>query len=252
MAKKKHKKEKEKFEYSNEVIGVLFVLLSIIGMLGYGVAGNFIRSFSVFLVGVAYFPLLVAFLFLGLYLIVKRKSPKFITRMSIGIYLIVMAVLTLIHMEYVDKFSGNEIVIETFKNVMLAFKSADLIKHCGGGMIGSILMYVFNWAFADGVIIVIITLVVLGMIFVFNTSLLNMFSKIKLPKVKKELKEETSVKVSNEEQPEDKRIVISSIEELTMKKDEIKEDDKTSIKEVVDIDIPIKKSDDVKTEEVKQ
>ena len=251
MAKKKHKKEKEKFEYSNEVIGVLFVLLSIIGMLGYGVAGNFIRSFSVFLVGVAYFPLLVAFLFLGLYLIVKRKSPKFITRMSIGIYLIVMAVLTLIHMEYVDKFSGNEIVIETFKNVMLAFKSADLIKHCGGGMIGSILMYVFNWAFADGVIIVIITLVVLGMIFVFNTSLLNMFSKIKLPKVKKELKEETSVKVSNEEQPEDKRIVISSIEELTMKKDEIKEDDKTSIKEVVDIDIPIKKSDDVKTEEVK-
>ena len=69
MAKKKQKKEKETFEYSNEVLGVLLVLLSIIGMLGYGVAGNFIRSFSVFLVGVAYFPLLVAFLFLGLYLI---------------------------------------------------------------------------------------------------------------------------------------------------------------------------------------
>ena len=51
MAKKKQKKEKEKFEYSNEVIGVLFVLLAIIGMLGYGVAGNFIRSFAVFLVG---------------------------------------------------------------------------------------------------------------------------------------------------------------------------------------------------------
>ena len=70
MAKKKQKKEKEKFEYSNEVIGVLFVLLAIIGMLGYGVAGNFIRSFAVFLVGVAYFPMLIAFLFLGLYLIV--------------------------------------------------------------------------------------------------------------------------------------------------------------------------------------
>ena len=67
MAKKKHKKEKEKFEYSNEIIGVLLALLSIIGMLGYGVAGNFIRSFAVFLVGVAYFPLLVALMFLGLY-----------------------------------------------------------------------------------------------------------------------------------------------------------------------------------------
>ena len=32
---------------------------------------------------------------------------------------------------------------------MLAFKSPDLIQHCGGGMIGSILMFVFDWAFAD-------------------------------------------------------------------------------------------------------
>ena len=207
MAKKKQKKEKEKFEYSNEVIGVLFVLLAVIGMLGYGVAGNFIRSFAVFLVGVAYFPLLVAFLFLGLYLIVKRKSPKFVSRLSIGISLIIMAILTLIHMEYVDEFSGTDIVVETFKNVMLAFKSADLIKNCGGGILGSVLMYTFNWAFADGVIIVIITLVVLGLILVFNTSLVNMFTKIKLPK-KKEHKEESPVKVSNtDDEPEDNKII---------------------------------------------
>ena len=248
MAKKKQKKEKEKFEYSNEVIGVLFVLLAVIGMLGYGVAGNFIRSFAVFLVGVAYFPLLVAFLFLGLYLIVKRKSPKFVSRLSIGISLIIMAILTLIHMEYVDEFSGTDIVVETFKNVMLAFKSADLIKNCGGGILGSVLMYAFNWAFADGVIIVIITLVVLGLILVFNTSLISVFSKVRLPK-KKEHKEEESVKVSNnEEEPEDKRIVISSIEELTSKKDEVKE----KVKEEVDVDIPIKKISDEKPEEVKQ
>ena len=73
MAKKKQKKESDKFEYSNEIIGVLLILLSIIGMLGYGRAGNFIRSFAVFLVGVAYFPLLVAIFLLGVYLIVKRK-----------------------------------------------------------------------------------------------------------------------------------------------------------------------------------
>ena len=145
MAKKKQKKEKEKFEYSTEIIGGLFVLLAVIGMLGYGVAGHFIRSFSVFLVGVAYFPLLIAFLCLGLYLIVKRKSPKFVSRVSIGLYLIVMAILTLIHMEYVKKFTGTDIVVETFKNVMLAFKSADVIQHCGGGMIGSVLLYAFNF-----------------------------------------------------------------------------------------------------------
>ena len=235
MAKKKQKKEKEKFEYSNEVIGVLFVLLSIIGMLGYGVAGNFIRSFAVFLVGVAYFPVLLAFLFLGLYLIVKRKSPKFISRTSIGISLIVMAILTLIHMEYVKEFSGVDIIIETFKNVMLAFKSADLIKHCAGGIIGSLLIYVFNWAFGDGVMIVIITLIILGLILALNTSLVNIFSKFKLLKLKKEKNDEkTDVKVSADDELEDKRVVISSIEELTMKKDEPKDE--------IDRDIPIKKN----------
>ena len=181
MAKKKQKKEKEKFEYSNEIIGVLLILLSIIGMLGAGRAGNFIRSFSVFLVGVAYFPLLIAFLILGLYLIVKRKSPKMVSRVSIGVYLITMAILTWLHTGYVGKVSETEIIVETFKNVMMSFKSADLIKNCGGGIIGSILVYVFNWAFADGIIIVIITLIILGLILVFNTSLFAMISKIKLP-----------------------------------------------------------------------
>ena len=243
MAKKKQKKEKEKFEYSNEVVGVLFVLLAIIGMLGYGVAGNFIRSFSVFLVGVAYFPLLVVFLILGLYLVVKRKSPKFISRMSIGIYLIVMAILTLIHMEYVDKFNGTDLIVETFKNVMLAFKSSDLIQHCGGGMIGSVLMYAFNWAFADGVIIVIITLVVLGLVFVFNTSILSMLSKFKLPKISKEKKSEKSepAVVGTSEDNNDKKIVISSIEELTSRKDDLRQETKSDLKEELDVDIPIKK-----------
>ena len=234
MAKKKQKKEKETFEYSNEVLGGLFVLLSIIGMLGYGVAGNFIRSFSVFLVGVAYFPLLVAFLFLGLYLIIKRKSPKFISRVGIGLSLIVMAVLTFAHMEYLKNFSGVDIVIETFKNIMESFGSVDNIVNCGGGIFGSLFVALFNWAFADGVIIVIITLILLGLIFVFNTSLLTVFSKFKLPKGsknKKEIVEE--VKEEKEEVP-DKRIVISSIEELTTKKEEPKEE--------IDVDIPIKKS----------
>ena len=89
MTKRKTKKTKE-FEYSNEIIGVLLILLSIIGMLGYGRAGNFLRGFSVFLVGIAYFPLMIIFLILGVYLIVKGKSPKMISRIYIGLYLIMM------------------------------------------------------------------------------------------------------------------------------------------------------------------
>lgn len=238
MAKKKQKKEKEKFEYSNEIIGVILILLSIIGMLGYGRAGNFIRSFAVFLVGVAYFPLLLIFLILGCYLIIKRKSPKMVSRTSFGIYLIIIAILTLFHLEYLDKLEGTKVITETFKSVMLAFKSASVIKNCGGGMVGSILAYVFNWAFADGIIIVIITLIVLGLILTLNKSLFEMISKIKLPKFKKE-KEDKKEENTNNEEGVDNRIVISSIEELTNRKD-----DKEN--EVVDEDIPIKKEDNNK------
>ena len=50
MAKKKTKKdnEKKKFEYTNEVVGIILILAAIIGIGAYGPAGNFIKSFAVF------------------------------------------------------------------------------------------------------------------------------------------------------------------------------------------------------------
>lgn len=247
MAKKKQKKEKEKFEYSNEIIGVILILLSIIGMLGYGRAGNFIRSFAVFLVGVAYFPLLLVFLILGCYLIVKRKSPKMISSRAIGIYLIIIAVLTLLHMEYAAKLEGTKVITETFKSVMLAFKSSTVIQNCGGGMAGAILAYIFNWAFADGVIIVVVTLIVVGLVLALNKSIMEIIAKINLPKMKKHEKSEEIVKEEKptEEEVPDNRIVISSIEELTNKKEEKEEKDAV----VEDADIPIKRMDTSKKEE---
>ena len=247
MAKKKQKKEKEKFEYSNEIIGVILILFSIIGMLGYGRAGNFIRSFAVFLVGVAYFPLLLIFLIIGVYLIVKRKTPKLVSRSAFGMYLIVIALLTLFHLEYVSKIEGVKVITETFKNVMLSFKSADVIKNCGGGMAGSILVYAFNWAFADGVIIVIITLIILGLILVLNKSLFETVSKF-ISKFKRDKnkdksddKEEIVEDVQNKEV--DNRIVISSIEELTNNKKE---------EEVNDEDVPIKRENDKNIENLSE
>ena len=245
MAKKKQKKEVEKFEYSDEVIGVLLVLVSIIGMLGAGVAGTIIKEFALFCVGVAYFPLIVAFLILGLYLIIKRKSPQFVSRTSIGVCLIVLAVLTFCHMDYAKELDGVKIITQTYENVLDSFvclgadakcsavEIDETIKSCGGGLIGSLLLFLFDWAFADGTMIVLVTLVVLGLILIFNTSLINLLSKINIFKFKKRDKEskEDLIKVSNiEEAPEDKRMVISSIEELTVKKEETK-----------DVDIPIRK-----------
>ena len=253
MAKKKQKKEKEKFEYTDEILGMLFVLLSVIGILGYGRAGNFIRSFAVFLVGVLYVAFLVAILILGLYTIVKRKQPKLLTSRLLGIYVIFSSALVFIHMKYVNQNTGAEIITETFDNVMLAFKDAEQIAETGGGMFGALLAYVFNWAFADGIYIVLGTLCVLGLILIFNTSLIELIKKIKLPKITEEddnEEEEEHGEIINtpEVKEEDNKIIISSMEEIAHLKDNEVKDDDIPIKDIKDIkDTPKEESEEEET-----
>ena len=64
MAKKKTKKSKSnnKFEYTNEIVGVIIILIGVIGILGTGIIGNMVKSFSIFLVGTIYLLLLVTLL----------------------------------------------------------------------------------------------------------------------------------------------------------------------------------------------
>lgn len=245
MAKKKQKKQKDgaKFEYSNEVVGVLLILFSIIGIGGYGPAGNFIRSFAVFLVGVIYPLFLVFLLGIGVYLILKRKIPDLINSRMIGLYVLVIALLVLLHMKYVNELQGQEIITETLDNIMKTFKNTDMIDNCGGGMIGALFGYLFYISFKDGVYIVLVTMVIIGVVLFFNTSITKLLSKIKINK-KKEKKSEVpissgdSVKNEPDEVKEDKRIVISSVDELTKVKDS--EVSSNSNKEV-----PIVKNDDV-------
>lgn len=234
MAKKKQKKEKEKFEYSEEILGVLIVLICVIGILGYGRAGNFFRSFAVFLTGICYAPFLIILLILGLYLIVKRKMPNLLTTKFIGSYMISLTLLVYCHREYIKLNCGSKIITETFTNVMSSFRSPQVISNTGGGMIGAIFGYTFDWAFSDGIYIVLITIALLGLILVFNTSLIDLVKKIKVPKfkkVKKDIKESNEEEEVKDEEVEDKRIIISSMEELS----HIKDNDIN-----VDKDIPIK------------
>lgn len=250
MAKKKKKKdsEKKKFEYTNEVVGIILILASIIGMGAYGPAGNFIRSFAIFLAGNIYIFLLLGILILGGYLIVKRKTPDLFNLRWIGFYILVISFLILLHLKYIEVNSqdGLKIITETFNNLLKAFSSTatsglsslvnfDLINS-GGGMIGAIFTYLFYSLFRNGTKIVVVTLIVIGVILLFNTSLIDLFKKVKVPKLKHKVNKD---KVSgDEEEVQDSRIILPSVE-------------KSSEKEVSnEPDIPIKTVDTVVSEEV--
>ena len=211
MAKKKTKKEeKKKFEYTSEVVGIIMILASIIGIGGYGPAGHFIRAFSIFLVGNIYIFLLASVLIIGAYIIVKRKTPDFLGLRWIGLYIIVSALLIFLHLKYMElnQNDGVKIITETYNNLLLAFKSTEAISNSGGGIIGAVFTYAFYSLFKDGTIIVIVTLALIGFILILNTSLIDLIKKIKMPKIKHEHKDK------DDEEEEDKRIIVSSTKDI--------------------------------------
>lgn len=244
MAKKKQKKdsEKKKFQYSNEVTGILIILMSIIGIGNYGPAGNFIRSFSVFLVGSINTFFLIYLLIIGAYLVLKRKSPNFFSMKSIGLYIMVICYLVYLHTTYVNKngTEGIKIITETFDNLLLTFKSPELINNSGGGIIGAVFSYAFYSLFKDGTNIVIITLGLLGLILCFNFSIYDLLNEIKNKtkekmhdikekhnsnlEHKKEKKEEVSVNNSVNDTKEDTGVVIANASDITHEK-EVKEEE---------------------------
>ena len=90
MAKKKKRKEEKKPSsgYKVELIGVILIAASIIGICQFGIVGNFLSGFASFLVGTAYNILLAALLIVGIYMIVKRQEPDFFTSKLVGLYII--------------------------------------------------------------------------------------------------------------------------------------------------------------------
>ena len=249
MAKKKQKKNKDKkFEYSNEIVGLIIILISIIGIGGYGLVGNLIKSFAIFLVGTIYIGLLLVLLVFGVYLIFKREKPNLFSARLLGLYAIILSLLIALHIKYVEVngTQGFKIITETFDNLMLAFTSPNSIDNVGGGVIGAIFSWIFVSAFGDGAMIVVFTMALLGLILFLNHGLKDIIDKIKpvfkdvfAPREKDETDEE-------EETKEDKssKVKMNTLEEppeeVIVKKPEIVKEEVKAIPQ--DADIPIAKA----------
>ena len=170
MAKRKRRKSKEETIISThkyEIIGIILVLLSILGIGKYGMVGKLMSSFSVFLVGVGYMILFLFALILGGYMIIKQDKPNFLNSKLIGVYILSIGILVLCHMEYVINFvEPKEIFSHTVDDLMVYFnsilKTDTAIDIAGGGIIGGAFAALFNLLFAvDGSKIVSILLIIL-------------------------------------------------------------------------------------------
>ncbi len=241
MAKKKKRKETKKkgTGYQTELIGLLLVLIAIIGFIPKtGVVGNFISGFAVFLVGTWYNPLLVAVMVIGIYMMIKREKPDFLTSKLIGLYIFMIAILIFSHIKYIqnEELKGFQIIVETVNNFMA---SPNNRINLGGGVLGAFFSALCMWGFAlNGTKIVAWALMICGLILFTGVSFYDaikwMTSKIKINiHHEKKEKKDKKIKEIEEQYENDNKIVVSSVDELIhiSEEKETKEEPKISVNE---------------------
>lgn len=231
MTKRKKKKSANTTspKFSVEITGLILILIGVIGLGVFGPVGNIIKDFAIFLFGSYYNILIILLLVLGMYMLFKRKMPKFFTARLIGFYLILLSGLTLAHMNYVE---GGTKIADVLNNSMEVFLSVINenfvgLSQTGGGIIGLF----SSWALVSlldkvGTYIIVSVVIVFGLILMFNISfsdLLDNFGKFldNRREKRKEAKKEAKIAKANkqmekedEEEEEDDKVVIKSVEEL--------------------------------------
>ena len=238
MAKKKKRKNdgKKKPSYQIELIGLLLIIISILGFGRFGPVGEAISAFGAFLVGVWYNVLLFAVMLIGIYMVIKRETPDFLTSKFIGLYILAIGILIFSHIGYIEKneLALNQIFNETIDNFMASTKVISNIQ--GGGILGAI----FSWSFVSlfetkGTKIVVWAMLICGIIMFTGMSIYDMLNNAKektkgmLHRPKKEKNDKESKPVIHSSDEEDNKIVVSSVDELIHSSDDKVIDNNASV-----------------------
>ena len=208
MAKKKQKKKENNsgFKYPIEIKGIVFIVIAIIGFLGFkaNILGTIIKGFAMFLMGSFDFIVLLIMLISGFYMLVKRENPKYFSSRMIGIYIFLVGLLSLAHLNYLDV---NSTFFDTMKNTIdEVIKCINTkVSFAGGGVIGAFFISIFYYLLGKmGSIIVISVLMLIGVILVSDLSISDAISKIREKlKRKKEASTIEDDEYENEEYEED-------------------------------------------------
>ncbi|MBR3209741.1 MAG: DNA translocase FtsK [Bacilli bacterium] len=238
MAKRKRRKSsKKETTYSTELKGILLLLIAIIGCCPFGIAADVIKGFAAFLAGNWYILPIIGVGLAGIYMIIKREEPDYLSSNLIGLYLLILGILVLSHTEYINTFAGKgteaaKIMNETIDNLMGFVKHTNEIQ--GGGMIGAIFSVIgYKLLTVEGTKVICIFLIIIGVILFTGVSLYDALSSMKervleIKEAKNEVNIRKAVKEAEEEyEEENKKVIISSIDELaTIDTKEEKEEEK--------------------------
>lgn len=241
MAKKKKTKDNNNsVSYSVELTGLILILIGVIGF-GFGFIGSILKKFAMFLAGTWWIIILVLLIILGIYMLYKRKMPKFSDRKLIGLYIFFIILLVASHFEFLNITNNpKEIIMETFNNYMERISTINLSNALdttgvttiviGGGFIGALFTAALFGLFGKtGTIVILVLLGIFASVLTFDINLSNIFKKffglIKIRKKEKIVSDEVipisnsdEVKETIEVKPlEKEKIIITSMDEIKNK-----------------------------------
>ena len=238
MAKKKTRREPEKkgVKYPIEIKGIIYVLIGIIGFLGFkaNLLGKVFKGFAMFLMGTFDFIVLTLFIIVGCYMIIKRENPKYFTTRKIGFYILLISILSFAHLNYLgDNPTISSTLKETIDEFVKCINTETVFP--GGGILGALFISILYVLLGEmGSLIIIGVLMLIGLVFMFDFSLGEMFSNM-IDKLKESKEERRARKLSEDddendelddkardddiadvlEEEHDKKIVVSSIDQIT-------------------------------------
>ncbi len=250
MAKKKKTSKNEKSTtqgFSVELTGLVLILIGIIGF-GFGPVGALLKKFAMFLLGEWWPVILILVLILGLMMLCKRKMPNFMSQRAIGLYLVIIVILIMSHLNFIKiAESPGKIFEATMHNYMDRIASIGINNAVsssgqtsitiGGGIFGAIFSFGCASLFGlNGTYIVLVFLMIFGVVLLFNVNLSELVSRIiatfKWAK-EKSLEEEDDdseerskalekrlLKQEEEDIEEKKSYLVESVEEVKPKKEE--------------------------------
>lgn len=259
MAKRKKSKESSSPGMSVELTGLILALIGIIGF-GFGNIGTLIKEFAMFLMGSWWIVFVIFIMCVGIYMIFKRKMPKFFTSRLLGFYLIIIVVLVASHFTFLDKIGKpSEIIkitldsyLERIKGISASgaiLNTGDMSVAVGGGIFGATIISALYFLFGRiGTIIVLVVIALGGMVLLFDVTFSDIIDRIKgfikrnreyseseeeeenLPDIAEQIvKDEELEKVIP---PKDNKIIVSSLDAIKNNHFE-KTDD---VKEVVEME----------------
>lgn len=194
MANKKKKKSSKRAKKSAqikeavklELIGIIVIALSMIGIIKLGAVGTAFVYFFRFFLGEWYMLGFIAAIAYGIYIMIKRKRPLLFRRKQVGLYIILTSILLLSHVKLFEllgngrPFNEPSVLINTWELYWLEVKEGITSSHdLGGGMIGAALFGVSYFLFDTlGTKILSFVLIVIGAILITGRSFGEVFNKL--------------------------------------------------------------------------